>query len=192
MEDAGRSDGWAGPYRQTPGLGVLGRMHSAALNAAAAMRDHAPPKVVLDVGCGTGRLLRRAGRRWPDASLTGIDPDEESIEEARRGSTGASFAVGSAESLPLPESSVDLAVSTLSFHHWEDHGKGLREIRRVLRRGGSFCLADINLPRPLAFVFRHFPFPRGAVPGQRPVAYKVGADIAEFRQRANHHKYREL
>ena len=99
---------------------------------------------ILDVGCGTGRLLRKIHERYPSAQFIGVDPAEGMIEKARQFMTDATFFVGQAESLPLPEASVDLALSTFSFHHWENQVQGVREIRRVLRPGGRFLLADVG------------------------------------------------
>jgi len=59
-----------------------------------------------------------------------------------------------AEALPLPDASVDLALSTTSFHHWQDQAAGIREIARVLRPGGFFILVDVSFPEWLVQVFR--------------------------------------
>ena len=100
------------------------------------------PDTVLDVGCGTGRLLRKAKARWPNAQFIGVDPATGMIENARRLMPDAKFYVSQAESLPLPDASVNLVFSTASFHHWQDKEKGLREIKRVLQVGGLLFLAD--------------------------------------------------
>jgi ubiquinone/menaquinone biosynthesis C-methylase UbiE len=64
------------------------------------------------------------------------------IAEARRLAPNAFFQTAAAEALPFPDQTVDLVLSSLSFHHWADQRKGLHEIARVLRPGGWFCLAD--------------------------------------------------
>jgi ubiquinone/menaquinone biosynthesis C-methylase UbiE len=120
------------------------------------VESEANPESILDVGCGTGRLLRKAGERWPSSRLIGIDPAGGMIEEARLLMPNATFYVSMAESLPLPDASVDLAFSTASFHHWRDKVQGVREVRRVLRPGGRFLLADIWPPIGLSRLFRHF------------------------------------
>jgi len=96
---------------------------------------------ILDVGCGTGRFLRKIRERYPNAQLIGVDPAEGMIEKARQLMTSATFFIGPAESLPLPDASVDLALSTMSFHHWSDQLQGIREIKRVLSPNGQFLLA---------------------------------------------------
>nr|ABI22124.1 SAM-dependent methyltransferase [Streptomyces lavendulae] len=100
------------------------------------------PRSVLDVGCGTGKLLEEAGRRWPQARLYGVDPADRMVEIARGRLPGAELTVGRAERLPPADASVDLVVSTTAFGHWSDAPAGLREIRRILRPGGSVMIAE--------------------------------------------------
>jgi len=114
------------------------------------------PRVVLDVGCGTGRLLRKAKVCWPKAQFIGVDPAEGMIENARRLMPDAKFCVGQAESLPLPDASVDLVFSTVSFNFWQDQEKGLGEIRRVLQVGGRLFLVDVWPPFGLSRFIRRF------------------------------------
>jgi ubiquinone/menaquinone biosynthesis C-methylase UbiE len=101
-----------------------------------------PPHSVLDIGCGTGRLLAAAGARWPEAKFAGVDPAAQMIVAAKRLNPEADFNVAMAESLPIENQSVDLVLSSMSFHHWADQKKALGEIVRVLRPEGRFCLAD--------------------------------------------------
>ncbi len=129
------------------------RIQKAALNI---VEKQYTPEVVLDIGCGTGRLLRKVGKRWPMARLIGVDAAEGMIEKARQLTPNATFYVSKAESLPLPDVSVDIVFSTASFHHWQDKEKALLEIRRVLRSRGWFFLADIWPPFGLSRFSHHF------------------------------------
>jgi len=56
--------------------------------------------------------------------------------------------------LPLQDASLDVDLSTTSFHHWQDRAAGICEIARVLRPGGCFILVDISFPDWLVRVFR--------------------------------------
>lgn len=132
------------------------------------------PATILDVGCGTGRLLRRAGARWPDAQLIGVDPAEGMLEVARRKTIGGKFHLAGAESLPLPSASVDLALSSISFHHWPDQLGGLRQIARVLRPGGQLCLADPTMPAWMAALGRSYARSR---PALRALFADAGLDV---------------
>ena len=103
------------------------------------------PVDVLDIGCGTGRLLRRMQARWPAAHLRGIDPAEGMVAQARAQMPRVQIDQAPAESLPLETGSIDLVTSTTSFHHWTDQVQGVREAARVLRGSGLFVLADMTL-----------------------------------------------
>jgi ubiquinone/menaquinone biosynthesis C-methylase UbiE len=137
---------WAFTYEQSIMQRLLfGPVHTKILDLLPHEGAKEQPKCILDVGCGTGRFLRAASVRWPQAQLLGVDPAEQMILEAARLNPQAIFKVGFAESLPLPDESADIVVSSLSFHHWEDHQKGIQEIARVLRPEGLLCLADHNM-----------------------------------------------
>ena len=98
--------------------------------AALAPSASTAPRRVLDIGCGTGYLLRLLAWQWPQASeLAGIDPAPSMIEGAAGSARDERlrFCIGAAERLPYPDSSFDLVVSTTSFDHWSDQQAGLRE-----------------------------------------------------------------
>ena len=144
-KDIERFNQWSSTYEDSwLQRAFFDQIHKAALALAASIVHQ--PESVLDVGRGTGRLLRRANRYWPEAQLIGVDPAHGMIEMAKRLTPNATFSTGMAEALPLQDASVDLALSTTSFHHWQDQAAGLREIARVLRPGGYFILVDASLP----------------------------------------------
>jgi ubiquinone/menaquinone biosynthesis C-methylase UbiE len=155
-EDVRRFERWAATYERSRVQRYLDRLHRAVLDLAWGGPGRDPPGAVLDVGCGTGRLLRAAGARWPAARLAGVDPAAAMVEGARRLTPAADLRVAAAEALPLSDGSADLAVSTVSYHHWADRAAGLREVARVLRPGGRFALADVAPPDWLAWLSRRY------------------------------------
>jgi ubiquinone/menaquinone biosynthesis C-methylase UbiE len=152
-KDIERFDQWSSNYESSwMQRALFDQTHQAALAlAASVVHQH---ESVLDVGCGTGRLLRRAYRYWPEAQLIGVDPAQGMIEKAKLLTPNATFFTAMAESLPLQDNSVDLAISTTSFHHWQDQSAGIREVARVLRPGGYFILVDASFPDWLVGAFR--------------------------------------
>jgi ubiquinone/menaquinone biosynthesis C-methylase UbiE len=103
------------------------------------------PRRVLDVGCGTGYVLRQLAARLPVASeFLGVDPAPRMIEVARSTSSDKrlSFTQATAERLPADEGAYDVVVSTTSFDHWADQAAGIRECARVLAPGGALVLTD--------------------------------------------------
>ncbi|MHC4066998.1 MAG: class I SAM-dependent methyltransferase, partial [Planctomycetota bacterium] len=102
-----------------------------------------PGHRILDVGCGTGSLTVLLKRLHPGADVHGLDPDPKALAIAGRKSEKAGMAVefdrGFSDELPYPESSFDRVFSSFMFHHLTRDEKlaTLRDIRRVLRPGGS-------------------------------------------------------
>jgi ubiquinone/menaquinone biosynthesis C-methylase UbiE len=84
--------------------------------------------------------------QWPEVELFGIDLSEAMIKEARNLAPDISFQTAPAESIPFRGNTMDIITSSLSFHHWQDQGKGLKEIKRVLKPNGLFCLSDHIMP----------------------------------------------
>jgi ubiquinone/menaquinone biosynthesis C-methylase UbiE len=112
----------------------------------------APGQKVLDVGCGTGTLVLQIRRSFPGVEVVGLDPDPKALARAKRKAERQGAAVrfdqGFADSLAYPDASFDRVFSSMMFHHVEgdDKEKMLREVRRVLRPGGSFHLMDFVGP----------------------------------------------
>ena len=98
---------------------------------------------VLDVGCGTGELLRRLRAKYPEAVLAGLDPVAEMLAVARDKLSGKEdLRIGYADSLPWNTGTFDVVVSCNMFHYISHPVEALREMTRVLRPGGSLVLTD--------------------------------------------------
>lgn len=102
----------------------------------------------LDVGCGTGWAVTRVNQLLGgDGVFRGVDIAPMMIDRAIDNATGKDsirFAVASADDLPFEDDSIDVCMCTNSFHHYPDPVAALREIRRVLRRGGSLFILDVT------------------------------------------------
>lgn len=145
-DDVAHFDRRAASYDTSWVQRYVAEIHAAMLDAVAVALAGKAPWCVLDIGCGTGRLLRAANTRWPQAELIGVDPAAGMVAIAQPLLPAAHFQVAPAEELPLPHACADVVLSSISLHHWADQGAGVAEAVRVLRPGGLFCLADIALP----------------------------------------------
>lgn len=98
--------------------------------------------VLLDLGCGTGGLLRFLKKRYPNLRVIGIDYSPEAIFFCRKGRNSIPFLRGSADSLPLENASVDVIACIDVLYHsaMPSDYKALREIYRVLKKGGHLFM----------------------------------------------------
>ena len=136
------------------------------------------PSSVLDVGCGTGALLAAIGARWPQAALAGVDGAPGMAAVARTRLPSADIREGTAEALPWPDGAFDLVVTSLSFHHWRDRARGIREAARVLRPGGSLLLGDIGGDGLTGFVVESLRRLSGHREEGFPPSARIASDIA--------------
>ena len=114
---------------------------------AADVASVAPDRgAVLDVGTGPGVLLVELAADRPDLRLTGVDLSADMIAAATRNlhpfGERASACVGDVTSLPFPDRSFDLIVSSLSLHHWDHPEAAVPELARILRPGGRVYIYD--------------------------------------------------
>jgi len=93
------------------------------------------PQRVLDVGCGTGaNLLLFNGQ------TVGLDISSKALAFAKRRKKDLLLVQGSAEALPFEEGTFDLVLALDLLEHLPDDVKGLREMYRVLRKGGTLLV----------------------------------------------------
>jgi ubiquinone/menaquinone biosynthesis C-methylase UbiE len=120
--------------------------------AVAWMLGDAGPEVI-DVGAGTGKLTR--GVLATGRTAVAVDPDALMLAELAARTPGVRTLVGSAETLPVPDSSADAVVFGQSWH-WVDPEAGSREAGRVLRSDGVLGLiwnfVDLNEPWVAQFI----------------------------------------
>jgi ubiquinone/menaquinone biosynthesis C-methylase UbiE len=136
-------------YEIFASIGFLGGRRAAFTRAAAMAKPRAGDRV-LDVGCGTGYLSRiLAPVVTPSGHVTGLDPSSAMIEYAtQRAPVNCTYVRGEGQSLPFPDDSFDLVVSSLAVHHMPGAARpeALRQMYRVLRPGGRLLIAEFRPP----------------------------------------------
>ena len=104
-----------------------------------------PNMRILDAGCGEGALSIMMAKRG--ASVTGCDISVPNIERcktyAREQGVYADFVVADGESLPFPDSSFDLVVSSHVLEHLPDFDQGLREVMRVTKKRAVVAIPTV-------------------------------------------------
>ncbi|GAC1507259.1 MAG: arsenite methyltransferase [Candidatus Dormibacteraceae bacterium] len=142
--------GCSGAY-STDELKEIGLTESVSLGCGnpTMLAQLKPGQVVLDLGSGAGLdVLLSARRVSPGGHAYGVDMTDEMLQLAgsnkkKAGVENATFLKGSIESVPLPDSSVDVVISNCVINLAEDKGAVIREAFRVLRPGGLFAVADM-------------------------------------------------
>jgi SAM-dependent methyltransferase len=99
-----------------------------------------PSDSVLDVGCGSGWLLRLLAERVTEGRVVGVDVADEMVRLARRNCADVDNVMvgpGSCDEIPWENNFFTKVISVESAYYWPDPARGIREIFRVLREGGS-------------------------------------------------------
>lgn len=121
------------------------------------LRQLQPTGMLVDIGCGSGKLIIEIAQKFSSLNLVGVDISEEMLAMARMNSNATGlgdlidFKVGSAEHLPFTDDSIDFLISTLSLHHWRSPSDVFGEIYRVLKPGGTFAVFDFRRNARKAF-----------------------------------------
>ena len=115
---------------------------------------------LLDIGCGTGYLIKLLQNR-KNAEYYGLDLSTEMIEIAKAKFDDNVYLIeGSADELPYPYEVFDVACCVQSFHHYPYPDKAMQEANRVLKKGGLYILSDTGCSGIAKyfdnFIFRHF------------------------------------
>lgn len=131
-----------------------------------------PGERILDIACGTGVVARLASLQvGATGTVAGLDVDPGMLAIARSATppgTPIEWHEASAEAMPIPDASFDVVLCQMGLQFMPDKGAALREMRRVLVRGGRLIL---NVPGPTPRFF--------TIMGEA-LARHIGAEAAGF------------
>lgn len=101
----------------------------------------------LDLGCGTGEMIKQILQADNCKELYGIDLSEEMLAVAKNKLPDqVKLLLGDSESLPFPDNFFDVVYCNDSFHHYPAPQNVLSEVQRVLKPGGTFLMGDCWQP----------------------------------------------
>jgi trans-aconitate 2-methyltransferase len=96
------------------------------------------PRIVWDLGCGTGEITIRLRELWPEAAVHGLDSSPAMLEQARA-QRGITWVEGDIATWS-PQEAVDLIVATASLHWVPDHTRLLPRLIGFLSPGGTLAV----------------------------------------------------
>lgn len=109
--------------------------------------SHIPFQSALDLGCGTGEMLKLILQQDVGKELYGIDLSGKMLHVAKsKLPEQVKVLLGDSESLPFPNNTFDVVFCNDSFHHYPAPRNVLSEVHRVLKPGGTFLMGDCWQP----------------------------------------------
>lgn len=135
-------------------FGLHKAWRNAAIRAAVGARGNNSTDNILDIATGTGDVAFKLHWIFPDAHITGIDlstgmlkiADKKLKNSDESAKNKIRFEQGDSLSLSFPDNSFDLITVAYGVRNFEHLSQGLREMARVLRRGGTLCVIELSCP----------------------------------------------
>jgi ubiquinone/menaquinone biosynthesis C-methylase UbiE len=116
---------------------------------------------IIDVGTGSGGFIHVLKKTFPQAEITGVDPNLNSLEAAREKYPDVTFIEMEAEKLEFEDNSFDVVSISMALHHLPKIKKGLKEIKRVVKPEGYIIINEtisdnLNPAQEVHKMFHHF------------------------------------
>ena len=121
--------------------------HRGVTEWALGFFDFKEDDTVLDIGCGAGGALKVMAERITTGALYGVDYSDVSVElssknNAENISAGKMKIIkASVEKLPFEDNTFDKIITIESFYFWGEPERDLKEVLRVLKKGGKLLIA---------------------------------------------------
>jgi ubiquinone/menaquinone biosynthesis C-methylase UbiE len=125
--------------------GFAGKFSRKFYNALLSCLDLKPSSKVLDVGCGTGYLLRKMADSQ-EIQGYGIDVEQKMIDIAKDKCPEMFIQIAACEKTPFDDGLFDVLVACMAYHHFSDKAGFAKEAARILKVGGYLYIVDPRFP----------------------------------------------
>ncbi len=119
--------------------------YRAIYRAMLAQVELNPNDRVLDIGCGTGFLLKRFSEQCPITGA-GIDVEANMVQIAKEQCPGMDIRLAPADNTPFDDASFDVITACMAYHHFSNKEGFAAEVWRLLKPGGRLYIADPLFP----------------------------------------------
>ncbi|KPU44825.1 putative methyltransferase YcgJ [Oxobacter pfennigii] len=138
---ANKYDGlWVQKYSLTP-------TRKAVISTLSSVLDKGKKIKLLDMGCGTGQLIREIKTKFKDYDIecTGVDISNRMIDICKNKDKTSSYITSSIENFEYNEGEFDIIICTHSFPYYQDKAKAIEKFHRLLKKNGYFILAQASV-----------------------------------------------
>lgn len=111
---------------------------------------------VLEIGCGTGLFTRKVFD-LSGAHIIATDLSQDLLTIAKEKSPSTEFLIDDAMNMSFPDNSFDVVFGSSILHHLEME-RSLKEILRVMKKGGRMVFAEPNMINPQIYIQKNIPF----------------------------------
>ena len=117
---------------------------------------------ILDIGCGGGGVLKIFAKLFPYAKIFGVDQSYDMVllskfVNRKLKSVNITVSKAKADSLPFANYELDIVTAFETIIYWDDFGKALLEIRRVMKDSGEFLIVN-SIPKPGSKEYNNYKF----------------------------------
>ncbi len=117
----------------------------SARNKAFALANIKKGDVIADIGAGTGYITE--GLTGKDVYVIAVDRSSSMLKEMQKKFSTFNtieYRLGDSEYLPLKDEEADYAFANMYLHHVDDPGKSIKEMARVIKKGGKLFITDLD------------------------------------------------
>jgi ubiquinone/menaquinone biosynthesis C-methylase UbiE len=125
--------------------GLEGKLSKRFYNLLLNRLDLKQDETVLDVGCGTGTILKRISERIHIYGY-GIDVEENMITQAKSKCPDMNISISNCTQMPFEDGQFDIVTACMAYHHFDDKKGFAKEASRVLKNHGYLYITDPYFP----------------------------------------------